>query len=476
MKPEDRPQYPILIVDDEKSILLTMDTILRKAGYNNIILCDDSRLAMGLISRHHAEVILMDLNMPYFGGRELLAAVTAEYPDIPIIIITSTDDTDTAVRCIKTGAYNYIVKPVSARRLTTAIAKAEQFSGLQRENISLRSHMLTRDIENIEGFSDIITRDNKMYSIFNYIDAIAETSQAVLVTGETGVGKELVSKTLHMKSGRSGPFITVNAAGLDDNVFSDTLFGHVRGAFTGADAHRKGLIDQASGGTLLLDEIGSLSLYSQAKLLRLLQESEYLPLGQDTIRKADVRIIAATNENFSDLSQTNRFRKDLLFRLQTHHIHIPPLRERVDDIPLLADHFIKIAARNLGRKKLTYPLELLRLLQTYSFPGNVRELQAMIFDAVSRHRKGVLSMAVFENYLNGRRGDPVDPMTAAPGEAILFPKALPTMEEAARALLLEALKRTGGNQSGAARLLGISQQAVNKRFKKLKEAGVVKAS
>jgi DNA-binding NtrC family response regulator len=444
------------------------------AGYTNILLCQDSRLVMGLIERHGAEVILMDLTMPYLGGQALLTAIAAEYPSIPVIVITVTDDTDTAVQCMKTGAFDFIVKPVKPGRLTTAISKAEQFSGLRRENDALRSHMLSCEMESIEGFSDIITRDRKMYAIFNYIDAIAPTPQAVLVTGETGVGKELVSKTLHVKSGRPGPFITVNAAGLDDTVFSDTLFGHVRGAFTGAEAHRKGLIEKASGGTLLLDEIGSLSLFSQAKLLRLFQESEYLPLGLDQTRKADARIIAATNEDLDALARQKKFRKDLLFRLQTHHIHIPPLRERPDDIPLLVDHFFEMAARSLGRKKVTYPPELLTLLQTYSFPGNVRELQAMIFDAVSRHQKGVLSMSAIKEYLAKRRRDKANSISVTPRETIVFPETLPTIDEAARALVLEALRRTKGNQSTAARLLGISQQAVNKRLKKMQQGARTK--
>jgi DNA-binding NtrC family response regulator len=469
MNSEDKPRKPILIVDDEESILLAMDTVLRMAGYNNIILCDDSRLAMGLVEQHGAEVVLTDLTMPHLGGRQLLAAITTEYPDIPVIVITVSDDTDTAVQCMKTGAFDFIVKPVNPGRLTTAISKAEQFSGLRRENDALRSHLLTGDTETVEGFSDIITRSRKMHSIFHYIDAIAPTSQAVLVTGETGVGKELVAKTLHKKSGRPGPFITVNAAGLDDTIFSDTLFGHVRGAFTGADAPRKGLIEQAAGGTLLLDEIGSLSLYSQAKLLRLLQESEYLPLGLDRVCKADVRIIAATNEDLDTLARKNKFRKDLLFRLQTHHIHIPPLRERLDDIPLLVDHFIEMAARSLGRNKVAYPPELLTLLQTYPFPGNVRELQAIIFDAVSRHQKGVLSLSVTEDYLAKRRQDPANPVSVTPRDAIVFPDTLPTIEETSQALVLEALRRTKGNQSTAARLLGISQQAVNKRLKKMRQ-------
>ncbi len=470
MNPDSRPPNPILIVDDEESILLAMDTILRMAGYNNIVTCQDSRQAMGLIAQHHAEVVLMDLTMPHVSGQALLGQIATEYPDIPVIIITVADDTDTAVQCIKLGAFDFLVKPVDPDRLITSIAKVGHFSELQRENIALRSHMLAEDFEHLEGFSDIITQHRKMFSIFNYIDAIATTSKAVLVTGETGVGKELVSKTLHLKSGRPGQFITVNVAGLDDNVFSDTLFGHVKGAFTGAETARKGLIEEAANGTLLLDEIGNLSISSQVKLLRLLQESEYRPLGMDKPRQTDVRIIAATNENLETLQQAGRFRKDLLFRLQIHHIHIPPLRERPEDIPLLTDHFLQAAAKSLDKKQVTYPKELITLLQTYSFPGNVRELKAIIFDAVSRHQRGVLSLSAFEEYISKRRNGNTAPRSASPPNTLIFPETLPTIDQTVQALLLEAMKRARGNQSVAARLLGVSQQAVNKRLQKMKKA------
>ena len=465
------PAYPILIVDDEESILLALDTILRMIGYNHIITCQDSRQAMDLLSRHHAELVILDLTMPHISGQELLPAITAEYPDIPVIIATVTDDIDTAVQCMKKGAFDYLVKPVDAERLVTSISKAGQFSELQRENIALRKGMLSDDIENLEGFSHIITQNRKMYSIFSYVNAIATTSQAVLVTGETGVGKELVSKTLHSKSGRTGPFITVNVAGLEDNVFSDTLFGHVKGAFTGADTDRKGLVEQGSGGTLLLDEIGNLSPSSQVKLLRLLQEGEYRPLGRDNPCKANVRIITATNEDLNALEHTGKFRKDLLFRLQTHHIHIPPLRQRLEDIPLLADRFFQLAAQELGRKKVTYPRALITLLQTYSFPGNVRELQSMIFDAASTHQKGVLSMDIFEAYISQRRGGKPGRPPQTTGGNIVFPEILPTIDETLQILVMEAMKRAKNNQSIAARLLGISQQAVNKRLKKMKKDG-----
>ncbi len=464
-----RVPYPIIIIDDEESILLSMDTNLRMAGFENILSCSDSRLVMNLIAEHHAEVVFLDLTMPHINGQELLATIKEDYPDIPVIIFTGTVDVDTAVQCIKNGAFDYIVKPVEADRLIATTKQAIAFRELQRENMSLKKQIFNEELENPDAFSDIITINSKMMSVFKYVESIAQTSQAVLITGETGVGKELFAKTIHTLSRLNGPFVTVNVAGLDDNVFSDTLFGHVKGAFTGAEKHRRGLVEQASNGTLLLDEIGDLSISSQVKLLRLLQESEYRSLGMDETKLAKARIMASTNEDLFTVHKSGKFRKDLLYRLQTHHIQIPPLRERMDDIPLLLEFFLEKAAKSFKIPKPSYPRELIDLMQTFSFPGNVRELQAMVFDAVSRHKSKILSMTVFTDYIKKQRNNGrIHPASENTGR-IQFPAVLPTIEETSQALVKEAMKRSKGNQSLAARLLGISQQAVNQRLKKIKD-------
>jgi DNA-binding NtrC family response regulator len=281
MSISSNPPNPILIVDDESSILLAIDTTLQMAGLNNTITCQDSRRVMELLADKPIEVMLLDLNMPNVDGHHLLDDVRQEYPDVPIIIVTGAVEVETAVRCIKAGAFDYIVKPVEADRLITAVNRAVSFQELKRENQSLRRHMLRNDLEHPEVFHRIITANRKMLTIFQYVESIATTSQPVLIRGETGVGKELIARAIHRMSGLKGAFVAVNAAGLDDTVFSDTLFGHVKGAFTGADAPRGGLIEQADGGTLFLDEIGDLTQASQVKLLRLLQEGEYFALGAD---------------------------------------------------------------------------------------------------------------------------------------------------------------------------------------------------
>ena len=322
-------------------------------------------------------------------------------------------------------------------------------------------------IKKPEAFAEIITNSKEMLSIFIYIESIAQSSQPVLITGETGVGKELIARSIHSLSGLKGRFITVNVAGLDDNLFSDALFGHIKGAFTGADKVRRGLVEKASGGTLFLDEIGDLSPASQVKLLRLLQEGEYLPLGQDEPKKTDVRIVAATNQDLWELQEAGKFRKDLNFRLRIHQIHVLPLRERKDDIPLLVDHFLDEVTRTLKKKKPTLPKELFKLLGTYSFPGNVRELQAMVFDAVSRHKARILSLKVFKSHIAREKKYRIVSTEVELKETALltFSNNLPTIKQATQLLVDEAMKRAEGNQSIAAGMLGVSHQALSKRLK-----------
>jgi DNA-binding NtrC family response regulator len=463
------PQRPIMIVDDEPSILMAIDTTLQLAGLNNTVTCRDSRRVMDLLAADPVEVLLLDLNMPNVDGHRLLEDVRGEYPDVPVIIVTGAVEVESAVRCIKKGAFDYILKPVESDRLITAVNRAVAFQELRRENRALRQHMLHDELEHPEAFGGIVTGNKKMLSVFHYVESVATTSQPVLICGETGVGKELVARALHRLSGLSGGFVAVNAAGLDDTMFSDALFGHVKGAFTGADTPRGGLMEQAGGGTLFLDEIGDLAPASQVKLLRLLQEGEYFPIGSDLPRTSDARIIAATNQHLSTLLKEGRFRKDLNYRLQTHCIVIPPLRERLDDIPRLLDHFLALAASGLNKETPAVPDHLVPLLTRFAYPGNIRELESMIFDAVSRHRSGVLSLDSFKTHIARDQADgehlPLSPDDGN-GPPITFSRTLPTIKQAAHLLVREAMARCDGNQSRAAKILGISQQALSKRLKK----------
>jgi transcriptional regulator with AAA-type ATPase domain len=305
-----------------------------------------------------------------------------------------------------------------------------------------------------------------MRSVFQYIEAICTSPRPVLITGETGVGKELVARAVHALSGRKGRFVPVNVAGLDDNVFADTLFGHKKGAFTGADQARSGLLEQASGGSLFLDEIGDLHAASQVKLLRLLQDGEVFPLGSDVPKRSDARVVVATNQNLGALEASGTFRKDLYYRLCDHHVHIPPLRERLEDLPLLGEHFLEKASKTLNKKKPTPPDELVTLLCTYDFPGNIRELESMIIDAVSAHKAGKLSMEAFKGHIFKDRIPREQELPKEPRTFMSFPEKLPTLKQAEDLLIREALERAEGNQSIAALYLGISRQALNKRLRK----------
>jgi DNA-binding NtrC family response regulator len=456
------------MVDDEVQALNSFEMVLRSASMNHIIRCEDSRNVMGIFSSQEIEVMMLDLSMPHVSGEELLSLVTKDYPEVPVIVITGSNDVETAVACMKTGAFDYMVKPVEKSRLVSGVKRAIELRELQRENELLRAHVLSDKLEHPEAFSEMVTSSPIMRSIFQYIESVSISPQPILITGETGVGKELVARAIHKLSQRKGGFVPVNIAGLDDNVFADTLFGHRKGAFTGADQARSGLVEQASGGTLFLDEIGDLNPASQVKLLRLLQDGEYFPLGSDVGKRSDARVVVATNQDIQGLQESGKFRKDLYYRLCAHYIYIPPLRERREDLPILLDHFLEKASETLGKKKPTPPRELLALLSTYLFPGNIRELQSIVLDAVSSHKSGKLSMGVFRSYIRQKQPTfDVDPKHLLKGEKNLvsFSEQLPTLKQTEQLLVSEAMKRASGNQAIAARLLGITRQALNKRLK-----------
>jgi DNA-binding NtrC family response regulator len=465
----DYPELPILLVDDEEQFLFSVETSLNTSGINNIVLQSDSTKVLEMLEKDEYSLIVLDINMPGITGLELLPQIKDRFPEIPVIILTALNDVESAVESIKSGAYNYIVKPVDTTRLVTTIKGALEFREVLSENRRLKDYLLKDKIENPEAFEEIITKNKSMRSIFKYIEAIANSPLPVLITGETGVGKELIAGAIHKVSSRNGELVAVNVAGLDDTLFSDTLFGHKKGAFTGAEQDRKGLIEQAEKGTLFLDEIGDLSIESQVKLLRLIQDGRYYPLGSDIPKQADVRIICATNLKIEDMKESPKFRKDLYYRLQTHHIHIPPLRERKEDIPLLIDYFLEKAAEKLNKKKPTPPKELYTLLANYHFPGNIRELEGLIYDAVSIHRFGVLSLDSIRNKIFAdMKKDVALEHTEEHADKIIFPENLPTLKEVEEALINEALKRADNNQTIAARLLGLSRRALNNRLNRKK--------
>jgi DNA-binding NtrC family response regulator len=461
---------PILLVDDDPQVLHSASIVLRTSGVAPVIPVDDSRAVLPLLMEQDVGVLVLDLTMPHISGHALLEQITGDYPDVPVILMTATNDLETAVQCMQTGAIDYLVKPVEKNRLVSSVRRALEIRTLRAEVLSLKDRLLTDTPPQREAFADIITQSKAMLAIFRYIEAVAPSPQPVLITGETGTGKELVARVLHRLSARPGELVAVNVAGLDDTMFSDTLFGHTRGAFTGADRIRDGLITSTAEGTLFLDEIGDLSVASQVKLLRLLQEGTFYPLGADRPRQSRARIVCATNCDIVQCVNAGTFRKDLYYRLRTHHLHLPPLRVRTGDLPLLVHHFVDKAARVLARTAPTVPLALYQLLKTYSFPGNVRELEALVFDAVARHHGAILSLHSFKEAISGKpplaMADPSE--ASPPALAAWFAEGLPTLKEAEDALISEALRRADGNQGVAAGLLGLSRQALNKRLRRRK--------
>lgn len=468
---------PILLVDDEKDILLSYRSMLRTEGIENIVTLSKSREVMPLLETRKISLIVLDLSMPEITGAELLEKIKHDFPHVEVIIVTAINDLETAVDCMKKGAQDYLVKPIENSKFISSIKKAmelsmlrEQVSSLREHISSLRQHFLTDELEHEDAFASILTHSKKMRALFNYIEAIAESREPVLITGETGVGKELISRSIYDISNMKGEFVAVNVGGLDDTMFSDALFGHKKGAYTGAGQDREGLIVKASEGTILLDEIGDLNNISQVKLLRLIEDGTYYALGSDIPGKSNVRIIASTNHDLQKLIEDNKFRKDLYYRLSAIQLHIPPLRERREDIPLLLEHFLEDASRSLKKKKPSYPQELIDLLSSYSFPGNIRELKAIILDSVAKHRSGILSLNSFKEYIKNKSKD-LDPnLSFNTNGALVMPEIsgrFPTLKEINKFIISEAIKRSNGNQGIAASMLGITRQALNSRLKKI---------
>ena len=453
----------ILLVDDDPALLHAAGIALRSAGFSDVLTVEDGREVTGIMAERDIGVVVLDLAMPHVPGQVLLDRLGADYPDVQVIVMTGTDDVATAVQCMRAGAVDYLVKPVEQERLVSSVKRAVETRALRAELLLLKDRVLTDTPHQRDTFTEIVTQSPRMLAIFRYVEAIAGSPQPVLITGETGTGKELMASALHRLSRRPGELVAVNVAGLDDTMFSDTLFGHTRGAFTGADRNRDGLITTAVDGTIFLDEIGDLPVASQVKLLRLLQNGTFYPLGADRPRQNRARVVVATNADVPHGVATGRFRKDLYYRLRTHHVHLPPLRDRQGDVPMLVDHFVDKAARQLGKEPPTVPLALHQLLNTYTFPGNVRELEALVFDAVARHQGATLSLASFREAISDPRGpdEPDDNDTSPP---TVFPEELPTLRQAEARLIGEALRRADGNQGVAAGLLGLSRQALNKRL------------
>lgn len=456
------PANPVLLVDDEEEILASLRLTLALAGITNAILCSSGSAALDIAQDREVEAILLDVLMPGRKGDDILEELLNAQPDLPVIMVTGVDDVDLAVSCMRKGAYDYIRKPADSERIVSALTRAFELRTMRRERRNLSTGFLSPAPPKSEAFREIVTHSPAMLRIFQYCEAIAASPEPVLIMGETGVGKELLAKAIHCASARKGEFVAVNVAGLDEQAFSDTLFGHVRGAFTGADRARGGLMERASGGTLFLDEIGDLPVQAQIKLLRVLQEREFYPMGSDRPKPLTARIISATNRCAEELGDGQRFRADFYFRIATHALTIPSLRHRPEDITPLAAHFLELSAQTYGHA-IELPSQMLDLLREYAFPGNIRELRGLILDTAGRSQNDQPCLDALKEKLS--QTQPVL-QSSMPDQMFSTFLRLPTLQEGSEALVAEALKRTEGNQRRAAQLLGITPQALNSRLKR----------
>ena len=459
-------QYPtILVVEDEKYVRESLTAYLADIGYR-VLEAENGLIGLELFRSRRPDIVMTDLRMPVMDGFALVEAIAAEAELTPIVVVSGVGAVDEAVRAMRLGAWDYLSKPiVNFEELQITLESCLERAGTKKELERLRRHLSDGTLEDESVFNSIITTSSRMRTIFLYLESVARSRKPVLITGETGTGKELIARAVHTLSGLGGPFVAINLTGLDDTMFSDTLFGHQRGAYTGADRAREGLIRQASGGTLFLDEIGDLSPGSQVKLLRLLQEGEYLPLGADKVQRSDARIVAATHADLKGKMGLGTFRPDLYYRLCNHRVELPPLRDRPEDLPLLTAHFLEKAAVLLGKTTPAAPAELNRYLAAYRFPGNIRELEAIIHDAVARSGSRILPL---ESILSAIGSDLRTLASAAPVVSRCpvcpFAEKFPTLKDADDLLITEALRLADNNQRLAAAYLGITRQALNKRL------------
>ncbi len=464
----------ILVIDDDPTVLDVLKTFLSEKGYE-VTLSDSGESGLELLISERFDLAIIDLVIPRVGGIEILKELNSRRIKVPVIIMTAYGTIQNAVLSMKLGAFDYITKPFNLEELQLIIEKALEVSRLERENIALKGQLRQR-----YHFSVLVGDSIKMQRIYDLIEKIADTDSTILITGESGTGKELVAKTIHYNSSRAeGPFVPINCAAIPRDLLESELFGHERGAFTGAVNTRIGRFELANKGTLFLDEIGELDPSLQVKLLRVLQEREFERVGGVKTIKVDVRIIAATNRNLEEAVREGKFREDLYWRLNVIPIHLPPLRERREDIPLLLDHFLKRFQRKRKGKPLRFSEEALAVLMRYDWPGNVRELENLVERlTILVSHEVVMPDDLPERFLKREGVDKGLPTVTSPLSTVTSPPTLEdipeggidlakVLEETERNLILNALRKAGGVRSKAAALLGINRTTLIEKMKRL---------
>ncbi len=449
----------ILVADDEKSMREFLEIMLRKEGYR-VTLASNGEEAVRWAEREIFDLALLDIRMPKVDGLSALKKIKTLSPETVVIVITAFASADTAIRAMKEGAYDYITKPFKVDEIKLIIRNALEKKNLEKENLLLKQVVQER-----YHFGNIVGQSPKMLELYRLLEKVAPTKTNILITGESGTGKELVAKAIHYNSPRKDkPFVTLNCGAIPESLIESELFGHMKGAFTDAVSTKKGLFEVADEGTIFLDEISELPLMMQVKLLRVIQDKEFKRVGGTEDIRVDVRIISATNKDLEEAVREKRFREDLFYRLNVIQIKLPPLRERKEDIPLLADHFLKKYSEELGKSITRISPEALQFLMNYDFPGNVRELQNIIERAVALETGSQLSLenlsSYLENQLPAKKGAfDID----LPEEGIDLEKVVSDLE---KMLLLKALDRAKGVKKKAAELLRINFRSMRYRLDK----------
>jgi len=441
----------ILIVDDEQSVGNFLSILLEKEGYE-VDAVSSGREAIQKITDSPPDIVLADLKMPGMNGLELLSKIKEFDSSINVVIMTAYASLESAVEAMRRGAFDYVMKPFKVDEIKLVVSRAIENKLLREENIELR-----RKVKEYE-FKEMIGQNEKFQKVLSMIRKVAPTDSTVMIYGESGTGKELVARAIHALSKRStNPFVAINMAALPEELLESELFGYIKGAFTGAIKDKVGLLKAAEGGTVLLDEIAEASPRIQVKILRALQEKEITPVGGTQTEKVDVRIIAATNTNLEERVKEGRFREDLYYRLNVVAIHIPPLRERKDDIPLLVNHFLEKYSKVHGIKKKKFTKEAIDLLMKYNWPGNIRELENVV------ERSLILS----EGDLI-RKEDLPDKIFEKGKETKITEVENLTLEELEKEYIFRVLERTGWNKAKAAKILGIDPSTLYRKLQRYK--------
>lgn len=441
-------KFNVLVVDDEKNIRAGLGKAIELDGHN-VVLAEDGRQALDLLEHEEIDLIIADLKMPRVSGEELLRRVVESYPTLPVIILTGHGTIETAVQAMRDGAYDFLTKPVNLDRLSLLVKRA-----LSTRELALQHRALQEELQQKRQFANIIGKSAEMKRIFDVVRQVAPTRASVLITGESGVGKELIADAVHQMSNRSDkPFVKVHCAALSESLLESELFGHEKGAFTGAVARKRGRFELAHLGSIFLDEIGEIAPSVQIKILRVLQEKTFERVGGEQTLEVDTRIISATNKDLKQEIERGTFREDLFYRLNVVNIHIPPLRERKEDIPILVSAFIKEFATENEKPVEGIDAKARALLYTYSWPGNVRELRNSIESAVVMAKGPIITP------------DDLPPSVASDTESNYVRVQLgATLADAEKELIRANLAANNGNKSRTAEVLGIGRKTLHRKL------------